>query len=114
MNQSECEHQLQTDCELLRGLVAGLDRLEQLWNDARLSVKARRRGYFTPDEDDQVRQMLLAYRNYRRALYELIERHAGYEELADPAQRWRSLSDSKWRPAGQRGGFSPAGIDYLP
>ena len=41
MNQSECEHQLQTDCELLRGLVAGLDRLEQLWNDARLSVKAR-------------------------------------------------------------------------
>lgn len=91
MNHRECEMQLQTDCELLRGLVAGLDRLEQHWNDARISVQARQRGYFTPDEDDQVRQMLLTYRNYRRALYELIERHATYADRAEPTQQLRGF-----------------------
>jgi len=45
---------------------------------ARTSMSPGRRGYFTPQEDDAVRQMLLSYRNYRRALWEIIHRHKSY------------------------------------
>jgi hypothetical protein len=84
MDRSEYESQLLVDCETLRRVIPGLDRLESQWNDARVSVTARSRGYFTPDEDDQVRQMLLAYRNYRVALYEIIFRCWDYR-LIEPA-----------------------------
>ena len=84
MDSVEHEHQLQVDCETLRRVIPGLDRLESRWNDARVSMAARSRGYFTPDEDDQVRQMLLAYRNYRVALYEIIFRCYDYREI-EPA-----------------------------
>ena len=78
------DSQLLVDCETLRRVIPGLDRLESQWNDARVSIAARARGYFTPDEDDQVRQMLLAYRNYRVALYEIIFRCWDYR-LIEPA-----------------------------
>lgn len=84
MNRIDYESQLRTDCETLSRVIPGLDRLEGQWNDARVSVAARGRGYFTPDEDDQVRQMLLAYRNYRLALYEIIYRSWDYR-LVEPA-----------------------------
>src|SRR5262249_37901879 len=75
--------QLQRDLDALRRIILALDALESEWHDARLSVAARARGYFTPDEDDRVRQMLLAYRNYRFALYEIIYRAFSYRELPD-------------------------------
>ena len=71
------DSQIQVDLETLRTVIPGLEKLENEWNEARLSMSAPSRGYFTPDEDDRVRQMLLAYRNYRFALYEIISR--GYE-----------------------------------
>ena len=77
----DLEHQLQVDRETLREVLPGLDRLESQWNDARLAIAARTRGYFTPDEDNHVRQMLLAYRNYRLALYEIISRCYEYERM---------------------------------
>lgn len=78
------ERQLEVDRETLAKVLPGLERLETQWNDARLSIAARARGYFTPEEDDHVRQMLLAYRNYRLALYEIIYRSYEYEHLAEP------------------------------
>jgi len=89
MDRSEYESQLLVDCETLRRVIPGLDRLESQWNDARVSVTARSRGYFTPDEDDQVRQMLLAYRNYRVALYEIIFRCWDYRLIEPAALRLR-------------------------
>lgn len=88
---SNVEKQLQSDCDSLREIVAGLDRLERQLEDARRSIQARQRGYFTPDEDDRVRQMLLTYRNYRRALYEIIERYMAYEQLGAPAYQLRGF-----------------------
>src|SRR2546429_9173022 len=70
--------QLQSDCDSLKEIVTGLDRLERQLTDAQAGVAARRRGYFTPDEDDLVRQMLLAYRSYRLGIYEIIYRYIDY------------------------------------
>jgi hypothetical protein len=87
MNDAEAKNvaddYVRTDLETLRVIVPALDRLESEWNEARVSVAARTRGYFTPDEEDRVRQMLLAYRNYRFALYEIIHRGFGYRDIAD-------------------------------
>jgi hypothetical protein len=60
------------DRDTLREIVAGLDRLEALVDETPVFAAAARREYFTPDEDDRVRQALLAYRNYRLATYEII------------------------------------------
>lgn len=81
MDNVEHERQLLVDCQTLHQIIPGLNCLERQWNDARVSVAARSRGYFTPDEDDRVRQMLLAYRNYRVALYEIIFRCYDYREI---------------------------------
>jgi hypothetical protein len=53
------------DLAALRALIDGVLRLEEEFETQRGSIEARRRGYFTPDEDDRVRRMLLAYRNHR-------------------------------------------------
>ena len=76
--------QVQVDMETMQTVVPALERLESEWNDARASVAARARGYFTPDEEDRVRQMLLAYRNYRFALHEIIHRGYEYPRIKDP------------------------------
>ncbi len=81
------ERQIQIDLETLRTIVPALERLESQWHNAQLSVAARARGYFTPDEEDRVRQLLLSYRNYRFALYEIIYRGYGYPQIPDPEGR---------------------------
>src|ERR1043166_2296854 len=92
MNDAEAKNvaddYVRTDLETLRVIVPALDRLESEWNEARVSVAARTRGYFTPDEEDRVRQMLLAYRNYRFALYEIIHRGFGYRDIADSKRQY--------------------------
>lgn len=81
------DRQLQVDLETLEAVVPALERLEADWNDARGLVAARTRGYFTPDEEDRVRQMLLAYRNYRLALHEIIHRGYEYPDIKEPERQ---------------------------
>lgn len=83
------EAQLEADRDTLGEIVAGLDRLEQRVERTRLLSAAVKRGYFTPDEEDRVRQALLAYRNYRLAAYEIIFRYREYDQLADGSRRLR-------------------------
>ena len=83
------EEQLIADRDTLREIVAGLERLVQLVDQTPMLNATERRGYFTPDEDDRVRQALLAYRNYRLAAYEIIFRYRDYGEIADENLRLR-------------------------
>lgn len=82
-----CANQFPTDCDTLRGIVSGLDSLEKSWNDARSLIHARDRGYFTPDEEDAVRRILLSYRNYRLALYNLINPCLEYASVLHPRRK---------------------------
>src|SRR5438309_7093644 len=88
---SELEKQLHADCDSLREIVAGLDRLEHQLEEARTTIQARQRGYFTPDEDDRVRQLLLAYRNYRLAIHEIVERCLLWETISAPRDQLREF-----------------------
>ena len=79
------------DCDSLREILGGLDGLEQQLSSAQTAILARQRGYFTPDEDDRVRQMLLAYRSYRLGLYEIIYRYIDYEQIEEPTRQLRAF-----------------------
>jgi Permuted papain-like amidase enzyme, YaeF/YiiX, C92 family len=77
---SDLERQVQ-DVQTLREIVAGLDRLEERLDQSPIPKAVTARGYFTPDEDDRVRQSLLSYRNYRLAAYEIILRSRSYASV---------------------------------
>jgi hypothetical protein len=59
--------------------------------EARLGMGSVERGHFTPDEDDRVRQMQLAYRNYRLALLEIVDRYREFEPVAERADQLRAF-----------------------
>lgn len=67
--------QLMADCDTVCDISSGLDHLEAKLDATPDISEALARGYFAPDEDDRLRQALLAYRNYRLAAYEIIFRH---------------------------------------
>jgi hypothetical protein len=73
---------LAEDCKALRDIFETLDRLEAGLEAAPRFIQARTRGYFTPDEDDLVRQMQLTYLTCRRALLNVIERCEDYPSEA--------------------------------
>jgi hypothetical protein len=83
--------QLCADVDSLREITAGLQRLEREVANGRLAIRVRRRGYFTPDDDDRTRQLLLAYRNYRLALYDIIHRRQDYAVIMDAESQVRNL-----------------------
>lgn len=67
--------QIEADAATLRQVFEGFERLEAMYRDACAMMSPQRRGYFTPDEDNEVRRMLLAYRNYRLACWDVIWRY---------------------------------------
>ena len=84
------ERQVQ-DLQTVREIVEGLDRLEERLDRSPIPQAVTKRGYFTPDEDDRVRQSLLSYRNHRRAAYEVILRHRGYASMAPSDAQLRAF-----------------------
>jgi hypothetical protein len=76
---------LPADLQTLGEIVGGLDRLEARLEVSPVPRAVTQRGYFTPDEDDRVRQGVLVYRNYRLAAYEIILRYRDYASV-EPQQ----------------------------
>ena len=85
----EAELHLGADLQTLREIVAGLDRLEARLDASPIPKAVTGRGYFTPDEDDRVRQGVLVYRNCRLAAYEIILRYRDYASVEPPPCRLR-------------------------
>ena len=85
----EAERHLPADLQTLREIVAGLDRLEERLNVSPIPKAVTERGYFSPDEDDRVRQGVLVYRNCRLVAYELILRYRDYASVEPPSSRLR-------------------------
>ena len=84
--------QLEADSATLREVFSGFDRLEAMYSHAYERMTPGTRGYFTPDEDNEVRHMLLAYRNYRLACWDIIWRHyLAWRAGGDPANILRGF-----------------------
>lgn len=80
----EAELHLPADLRTLKEIVAGLDRLEERLDSSSIPKAVTGRGYFTPDEDDRVRQGVLVYRNCRLVAYEIILRYRDYASMEPP------------------------------
>ena len=77
----------QRDCMTLRSIADEVSALAGHMTRAQNEMGARERGYFLPDEDDRVRRILLAYRNYRIALFEIIHRYREPDEFDQPEEQ---------------------------
>jgi hypothetical protein len=77
--------------DLLHELVEGLNALEVRLDRGEILPGAMRRGYLTPDEEAQVRQMLLSYRNLRLVAYDLILENRDYAARGTESCRYRSF-----------------------
>lgn len=91
LSATDLEAQFREDVATLREVLGRLDRLEQDWDEARRTIQARTRGYFTPDEDDRVRRILFVYRSYRMVLYEIVNRYLDHDQLREPADQLRGF-----------------------
>src|SRR5262249_38274210 len=83
--------QLQADIGTLGQILEGLEGLEAAMEEARVRMGSVPRGYFTPDEDARVRQMQLAYRNYRLSLLEIVDRYREFEPVAEGPEQLRAF-----------------------
>ncbi len=75
--------QLALDRDTLGQVLARLKRFEAAVRLARSRSGVTPRGYFTPDEDDRVRQLLCSYRGLRIACYEIIQRWWNFAQMPD-------------------------------
>lgn len=85
------EPHLARDARVLHGLFEGMAALEAQYSQAVDAAQAGKRGYFTPDEDDRVRQMLLSYRNFRLATFSAVWRYVHYPRETDPVVRLKGF-----------------------
>ena len=85
----EAEQTLPADLQTLREIVAALNQLEERLGSSPIPKAVTGRGYFTPDEDDLVRQGVLLYRNCRLTAYGIILRYRDYAAVEPPACRLR-------------------------
>lgn len=85
----EADLRLGADLQTLREIVARLDDLEARLDASPIPKAVSARGYFTPDEDDRVRQGVLVYRNCRLAAYEIILRYRDYASVEPEPCRLR-------------------------
>ena len=76
---------------MLREVFAGFDRLEVMYEQAYQMMSPGQRGFFTPEEDNEIRAMLLAYRNYRLACWDVIWRYKDYYRSGAEAAELRSF-----------------------
>ena len=91
MNAGEFADRLREDADAVRQIFAGLHQLDSELARAIRVGRARKRGYFIPEEEARVRQMLLAYRNYRLSLFNVIYRYANYRVIPNPEERLRAF-----------------------
>lgn len=87
MEMTERDLDLQRDMATVRSIADDVGRLRALRLELDASGEFRRRGYFTPEEDDAARRLLLLYRNYRIALFDVISRCQTFDQITDPRER---------------------------
>ena len=86
---TDAADQIAIDAETLAEVIPGLERLEAAFNVGRQEIRPLKRGYFTPDEDDRVRQLLLTYRNYRISIWDMLWRYREYYKLSPTTEHLR-------------------------
>lgn len=89
MSRQELESQLAGDERSLRAILRGLDELEARATELQADFAAGRRRYENEQDDDDIRQVLLSYLNYRTALVRIVWRYQRHAEIEDEPLKLR-------------------------
>lgn len=83
--------QLDADEAALDAILADLKELEAHANRMHLEFRQGQRNYYSQEDNDVVRQLMLSYLNYRAALLRLIWKYQKCEEIGDEKLRLRAF-----------------------
>ena len=81
---------IQADLRALRPIVESLGGLEAKAREV-LKVLDTRPGKYSQAENDQIRQMIYSYLNYRKALFRMVAYHSGYARIVKEDLRLKSF-----------------------
>lgn len=87
---AELDARIEADAAALLAVTRGVARLEERGWLLKHGLEARP-GKFTQAENDQIRQLLLSYINYRTALFRMVAFHSSYATVPDEGRRLRSF-----------------------
>ncbi len=78
---------VERDCTTIQSISADVLRLMAEVSETAVDFQAMDRGYFLPNEDDAAKRIYVAYRNYRAAMYDIINRRQYFEQLPAGEER---------------------------
>lgn len=80
-----------SDERALVAIIAGLQELQDRSQKFQAQLRTGDRSYYRPEDDDEIRRMLVSYLSYRAALLRTVWYYQRNEELADERAALRAL-----------------------
>lgn len=88
---AELAERMTADEQGLVAVIAGLGELEARFRRFEAGLAAGERSYYRPEDDDEIRRMLVTYLSFRTALLRTVWFYQRHAELAEEPLRLRAL-----------------------
>lgn len=88
---AELKGRIHQDAEALRDVLAGLDALQERAQRLDRALDRGDRGYYTQEENEHIRALLLSYLNHRTALLRMVAFHSGFRGIPSERERVQSF-----------------------
>jgi 1-acyl-sn-glycerol-3-phosphate acyltransferase len=85
------DERLAADERALTAVIGGLEELEARFRKFDAALSAGERSYYRPEDDEEIRRMLVSYLSYRAALLRTVWTYQRHAELTDEHARLRAL-----------------------
>jgi hypothetical protein len=85
------EERIASDERALVAVLHGLDELEARFRKFEAALVAGERSYYRPEDDDEIRRMLVSYLSFRTALLRTVWTYQRHDEIANEHPRLRAL-----------------------
>jgi 1-acyl-sn-glycerol-3-phosphate acyltransferase len=85
------DERLAADERALTAVLGGLEELEARFRKFEAALLAGEKSYYRPEDDEEMRRMLVTYLSYRTALLRTVWRYQRHAELADERAQLRAL-----------------------
>jgi hypothetical protein len=91
MAAAELTERLESDERALLAVIGGLDELEARFRKFETALGTGERSYYRPEDDDEIRRMLVSYLSYRTALLRMVWYYQRNDQIDDERTRLRAL-----------------------
>lgn len=88
---AELEERLAADERALTALIDALEQLEERFRGFERALLAGERSYYRPQDDDEIRRMLVSYLSLRAALLRMVWQYQRHDQIEGEPARLRAL-----------------------